>query len=136
MPYRRLVITCFVSLAFATAAQAQESDVVFEDFNHVGVEPDRITIAGGSALLKWKSLKPWAGWGNFSTQGRGKYRYNTCDPSCAEGEIKWTSATVRLSDIATCGGERHYQSLKSRTGGGIGDLKLELDCSGAITQRG
>jgi hypothetical protein len=113
-------------------ASAQEEEVFFEDYTHIGKEPDRITIAGGSAVLVWKHLRPWRNWGAASAKATGKYRFNTCEPNCAEGAIKWTSATVRLSSIKSCGGDLHYTTIKSRTGGAIGDFKLRLDCEGSI----
>lgn len=129
--FGRYFAICYaVALVTAGATPAQESEVFFQDMNDSRVEPDRITLAGGSALLKWKKLQPWSGWGNFAAKAKGKYRFNTCDPSCAEGEIKWIAATVRLSDIGTCGGERRYQSLKTATKGTIGDFKLKIDCDG------
>jgi hypothetical protein len=124
-------LACCACLA-AGSAQATQEEVFFEDFTHVGKEPDRIALAGGSAVLIWKHLRPWRNWGDPSTKASGKYRYNTCQPSCAEGTIKWTSATVRLSDIKSCGGELHYRTIKSRTSGKIGDFKLRLDCNGSV----
>ena len=129
-----LLTLCALLLAAAPAAVGQGEEVTFQTFKGPPqVEPDRITTGFGSVTLRFVQLRPWRDWNDFAAKATGKLRYNTCEPSCAEGNLDSTPVKVRLSDIGICGSERRYKSLsfKSKNPDVI-DEKLQYDCDGFV----
>jgi hypothetical protein len=59
------------------------------------VKPSRIVIACGDFAAYVNDLH-WHHWGNGEARGHGKFRANSCDPSCVEGTFKTYPAKVKL----------------------------------------
>jgi hypothetical protein len=58
----------------------------------------RSFVAGsgvGGGVLRFSNVR-WSRWGSKSAVGRGKYTYNICDPTCADGNYRSASARIRL----------------------------------------
>ena len=49
----------------------------------------------GGGVLRFSGMK-WSHWGSKSAVGRGKYSYNICEPTCADGNMRSEKARVRL----------------------------------------
>jgi hypothetical protein len=128
-----LGLVCAITL-MARPAKAQEEEVTFQTFKGPPkVEPDRITTGFGSVTLRFVQLRPWRNWNGFAAKATGKLRFNTCDPSCADGNLDSTKVKVRLSDIGTCGSERRYKSLSFNSKDPqVIDEKLQYDCDGIV----
>lgn len=58
----------------------------------------RAFVAGsgvGGGVLRLSAVR-WSRWGQRSARGKGTFTYNTCSPTCADGNSKSTSARIRL----------------------------------------
>jgi len=49
----------------------------------------------GGGVLGFSGVR-WSQWGNKNAVGRGKYRYNICEPMCASGNYKTARARIKL----------------------------------------
>ena len=59
----------------------------------------------------------WSQWAKKKARGTGTYQVNSCVPSCAEGTITPTPATVVLSGRDRCGKRFFYHQMKVFFGG-------------------
>jgi hypothetical protein len=50
----------------------------------------------------------WSGWGGPSATGRAQVRTLVCDPTCAQGRLEYSQATIVLSQQRRCGRRRFY----------------------------
>jgi hypothetical protein len=130
---RAILTAGLLAVLIAVPAQAGD-DVYFRDYNdrRPKIEPDRITlVVGAGALLRFKNLQPWRNWGSLRTRAKGRYVYNTCRPSCVDGNYDSTGVRVRLSRIRTCGSQRRYRQLNyNPKKQGLGSSKIRVTCSG------
>jgi len=58
----------------------------------------RSFVAGsgvGGGVLSFSGVR-WSRWGSASAVGRGKYTYNICEPTCADGNMKSARARIKL----------------------------------------
>lgn len=58
----------------------------------------RSFVAGsgvGGGVLRFSGVR-WSQWGDKNAVGRGKYRYNICEPTCASGNLKTAMARIKL----------------------------------------
>ena len=109
----RLALIATASLALlAPAASTAGVQTFWRDKDNARPEPARITLAGGSALLRMNELRPWGDWGQSTAEARGRYRYNTCRPYCGAGDIRWTGVDVQLRDPHPCHGQRRYSVIE------------------------
>src|SRR5687768_11627034 len=53
----------------------------------------------------------WRTWDGPRARGRGKYPYNNCRPSCADGNVTRYRVRTVLSKVRYCGGPYRYVKL-------------------------
>lgn len=75
-----------------------------------GISCDRTMSIRG---LRWKR------YGKPVAVGKGIARTQGCEPSCANGEVRWLRVTVRLHRLVRCGGRPIYARLTYRLHGRI-----------------
>jgi hypothetical protein len=73
-----------------------------------GVAPSALMVNKEQTL---QGLR-WSGWGAGTASGRGQVRTVVCDPTCAEGRLEYSRATVVLSRVRSCGRRRFYTVAK------------------------
>jgi hypothetical protein len=94
--------------AHIAAAQARRLDagavgVIGFDFRGA-VAPARLMVNKEQTLEGVR----WSGWGRASATGRGQVRTLVCDPTCADGRLERSRATIVLSRRRRCGRRRFY----------------------------
>jgi hypothetical protein len=93
----------------ATARQLDAGAVGVVGFDlRGGVAPSALMVNKEQTL---QGLR-WSGWGAATASGRGQVRTVVCDPTCAEGRLEYSRATVVLSRVRTCGRRRFYTAAK------------------------
>jgi hypothetical protein len=96
--------------AVIPAAQARRLDagavgVIGFDL-HGAVAPARLMVNKEQTLEGVR----WSGWGGASATGRARVRTLVCDPTCAQGRLQRSAATIVLSGRRRCGRRRFYTS--------------------------
>ncbi len=76
----------------------------------IGVRPKALDTADD---VRIESLK-WSRWGADGAVGEGEMRIRECQPTCATGRTKSSSATVTLSGVRECRGRRYFEGAKVR----------------------
>ena len=129
---RSLASLLLAVFAVLTATAAAGGNVYWRDDGAARIEPARITMsAGASGFIRIKKLRPWEGWGAESADATGRYRYNTCRPSCGAGNYDTTSAEVRLSQIRKCNGQRRYRHIRiNPKKQSLSTMEFRMTCSG------
>lgn len=61
----------------------------------------------------------WRRYGGQVAIGLGVARTQGCEPSCANGEVRWPAVTIRLHKLVRCGGRPVYAQLTYRLHGRI-----------------
>ncbi|MFX0539957.1 hypothetical protein ACQBAT_14845 [Ornithinimicrobium sp. Y1847] len=67
-----------------------------------------LTCADGNAGLEGMS---WSAWGEEIAHGQGEFVINSCDPSCAEGELVRFPVTVKAEDLVQLEATQVYGSV-------------------------
>lgn len=73
----------------------------------VSYKPSEIAIGASNALTQIK----WRSYGGRQATGRGLISENSCDPSCAEGQVTFRSVGFRLTRVIACDGVAAYSVL-------------------------
>jgi hypothetical protein len=94
--------------AVIPAAQARRLDagavgVIGFDL-HGAVAPARLMVNREQTLEGVR----WSTWGGAAARGRAQVRTLVCDPTCAQGRLERSPATVVLSGRRRCGRRRFY----------------------------
>lgn len=72
--------------------------------DRVGVEPSGMSVNREQTLSDLR----WRGWGGSTTTASGQVETLVCDPSCAQGTLEHSRATITLSSPRRCGSRRYY----------------------------
>lgn len=95
------------SIAAATARALDAGSVGVVGFDLRGaVAPSRLMVNREQTLEGVR----WSGWGGTSATGRGQVTTLVCDPTCAQGRLDRSAATIVLSKPRRCGRRRFYTS--------------------------
>jgi hypothetical protein len=104
------VLASVLTMLAATAAAA--APVFWKSFRQpVQIEPTRIDINYSTGSAWVTGLNDWRGWGGGRARSTGVAHLNTCVPFCAAGNYKAYRATVTLSKIRSCSGNRRYLDI-------------------------
>jgi opacity protein-like surface antigen len=131
-----LTVTAACLTLLVSAASAVGAQTFWRDKDQARPEPARITLEGGSAVLRMNELRPWSRWGEDRTNATGMYRYNTCRPSCAEGNYNWTGVDVQLrKPHHRCHGQRRYSVIEwDPDKRGWPSTTAQVNCDGKIVR--
>lgn len=126
----RAVIVAVAVIAVATGAVTAFAAprVYYETpFGKAVVEPNRIEFSD----LTLTRLD-WANWGRRRARGTGRARVNTCEPSCAGGEIVRGRAKLKMFKRHREGGRRFYGCMTGTTtaGGETRRVQWPPGCAG------
>jgi hypothetical protein len=94
-------------LDYAPGVRAEQRDgavAVVDLANRVGIEPRTMDVNKQQSLSRLR----WEGWGRERATGRGRVRILVCEPTCAQGRVASSSATIVLSAPRRCAGRRYY----------------------------
>jgi hypothetical protein len=100
MPSTRLllagVVTAALLLVPSTAAARTYVTGVGADFK-LGIKPAAFTAGSGvgGGVLGLDRMR-WSSWRARTARGRGRLAYNTCEPTCADGNYEHKRVRVRL----------------------------------------
>ena len=97
--------------ALSTSAGAAEKVYYEAPYGDVVYKPKRIEFSD-LTLTKIR----WRHWNGRRSLGRGRARINTCDPSCAAGNIVRGTAKLRMFQRHREDGRLVYGCLKGTTG--------------------
>jgi hypothetical protein len=87
-----VAVVALLAFAVSSATAAAPEKVYYETpFGQVKYEPKRIEFSD-LTLTKIR----WRNWNSRRSIGRGRARINTCDPSCAAGNIVRGRAKLRV----------------------------------------
>jgi len=118
----RAPILCFVAVLAALAlagppAMSAGATVRFKGTSGTAqVRPATLYLTGDGTLTD-VHVK-WSTWGGGVATGHGTADWHGCTPNCAQGKRHRDPATVRLSQIKTCGGQRYYSHATTVTNRG------------------
>lgn len=82
--------------------------VYFYDVRDQRLRKPRSIYFGASGRIK---RIRWGTWDGPRARGRGRFPFNDCRPSCAEGDITWYRVKTILSNVRYCGGSDRYTKL-------------------------
>jgi protocatechuate 3,4-dioxygenase beta subunit len=103
-----------VAVLLGAAAAPASAKVYVPDCNYEPVfKPDKIQFCDVGVLRQVYHLE-WSKWGGKKAEADGKYRYQTCDPSCVNGKVRHRKAHVELFRRRHCSysGERVYTRMR------------------------
>lgn len=78
------------------------------------IEPSEVQFATDASLTHVR----WTRWGGDGATGQGTLRVLSCNPNCAEGDVKEEAATIELSRPAVCPDGRFFSVSKVVPDGG------------------
>jgi hypothetical protein len=113
---RSLLAAVIVALAVAAAASASSSPGFLGCKAFVApsstpqVRPSQIVVACGDGGFFLSKLK-WSRWNATGAVATGKANENDCNPNCAAGHFHAYAVQVKLSKVATCGGNHVFSKL-------------------------
>lgn len=90
------------------------TEVFTWDCEYAETKPEAITFTCGDGGQYVDGIT-WSTWGNEGAKGTGKYRVNTCDPNCAEGEYLSAPVEIILSDLTEYKGLNYLRTLTIKT---------------------
>jgi hypothetical protein len=94
-------------LVFAGGVRSEQASgalAVVDLRNRVGIEPSAMSINREQTLSRLR----WTGWGGASATASGDVETLVCEPSCAQGKLEHSHATISLSAPRRCDGRRFY----------------------------
>jgi hypothetical protein len=124
------------ALSVGSVAARGGGKTYFVDERGAKVRPSTIAIGSQASFQpRFLKLRPWRHWGQSRTNARGKYRYNTCKPTCASQNYKRIPVKVRLSHQRhSCGRRNVYKQLTYKVRNpSISDGTVNVNCHGIIT---
>jgi hypothetical protein len=110
------IIISTVALGFAQAhgpTAQTAAGKTYSKFSHVAYKPSTLAFGAHEQITDMS----WSTWAKKLAIGTGMYQVNDCLPSCAEGTITPTPATVYLTGRVRCGKHYVYKRLKVYFGG-------------------
>lgn len=109
------IVAVAVVLVWAVSAHGAAPEKVYYEkpFGQIAYKPKRIEFSD-LTLTKIR----WRGWNGRRSLGRGRARINTCEPSCAAGNIVRGSAKLRVFQRHREDGRLVYGCLKGTTRAG------------------
>jgi hypothetical protein len=103
---RWLVVAGLVLLSFAAVGAPASARVYVPDCNYKPVfKPKTIQICSVGVLRQARNLH-WYRWGGRKAQARGRFVYQTCEPSCVNGRVQRRKARVVLFGKRYCSHSR------------------------------
>jgi hypothetical protein len=114
------VAAVLVGVLLSTSAGAAEKVSYETPYGQVVHKPKRIEFSD-LTLTKIR----WRGWNGRRSLGRGRARINTCDPSCAAGDIVRGTAKLRVFQRHREDGRLVYGCLKGTTRAGGETRRLQ-----------
>lgn len=105
------VVAVVVIATMAVGTGAAEGRTYFRQplNNKAVVKPKKIEFSD----VELRKLS-WRHWGDARTRAHGRARINTCNPSCADGNLIYRDVSVKLSRRHKQGGRRFYTCLDAR----------------------
>jgi hypothetical protein len=111
---RLLIVGGLVVLLLGAAGAPASARVYVPDCNYKPVfKPEKIQICSVGVLRQVYDLD-WSKWGGKKAEADGKYRYQTCDPTCVNGKVRHRKAHVELFRRRHCSysDKRVYTRMK------------------------
>lgn len=97
--------------------------------------PRALTLHAEGEAFRFTHLRPWVGWSASRTRAFGRYRFNTCNPSCASTNYARTRVRVSLSRLRVCASRASYRRLRYNPHRpGLATATLGMSCSGQATR--
>jgi hypothetical protein len=98
-------------LAVLAISASAASPLKITDCNKAVSSPKLLTLTCGDANTALKGMS-WSSFGSATTQGKGTFVTNTCEPNCAAGKDVSYPVKVKATGALSCkGGLRVYGKL-------------------------
>ena len=102
---------------------ASPSEVYTWDCEYPAQKPEAITFTCADGNMYLDRID-WSQWDQQGAKGTGYYNANTCEPSCAEGEMVDIKVTINLSHPTEYQGKTFLRTLVIRSLNGENLLNL------------